>query len=174
MLPPYEVSDTLLRLENDISHTAARTIICLGDSFDDLHAAQSLSEDEAMWITRLQAGRKWIWIEGNHDPGPVQFGGAHLRHYAELPLVFRHMAAPAASGEISGHYHPKPSVHARGRTITRPCFIYDQARVILPTYGTFSGGLKCTDAILQALFGPGARVVMTGRRPQAFPMPRVG
>ena len=70
MLPPYEVRDTLLRLENDISHTAARTIICLGDSFDDLHAAQSLSEDEAMWITRLQAGRKWIWIEGNHDPGP--------------------------------------------------------------------------------------------------------
>ena len=174
MLPPYEVRDTLLRLENDIMRTTARTIICLGDSFDDLRAAQSLSEDDTLWITRLQAGHRWIWIEGNHDPGPVQFGGAHLREFTENPLIFRHIAATGASGEVSGHFHPKSSVRARGRTITRRCFIYDQNRVILPAYGTFTGGLKSTDATLQALFGPGARVVMTGRRPQAFPMPRVG
>ncbi len=174
MLPPYEARDTLIRLENDIQTTAARTVICLGDSFDDLQAAQSLSEDEILWITRLQAGRKWIWIEGNHDPGPVQFGGSHLGDFSRLPLTFRHIAAPAAGGEISGHYHPKTTLHARGRSITRPCFIYDEDRVILPAYGTFTGGLKSTDAQLQNLFGAGARVVMTGKNPQVLPMPRVG
>ena len=174
MLPPYEARDTLFRLENDIHRTAAKTVICLGDSFDDLQAALSLNEDEILWITRLQAGRRWIWIEGNHDPGPVQFGGTHLGEFARSPLTFRHIAAEAASGEVSGHYHPKTTLHVRGRSITRPCFIYDEDRVILPAYGTFTGGLRCTDAVLQNLLGARARVVMTGRNPQVLPMPRVG
>ena len=173
MLPPYETRDTLMRLESDVHRTAAKTVICLGDSFDDLQAARSLNEDETLWITRLQAGRKWIWIEGNHDPGPVQFGGTHLDEFANSPLIFRHIAVLNASGEISGHYHPKHTMRARERSITRPCFIYDENRVILPAYGTFTGGLRSTDAIFQNLFGTRARVVMTGRIPQILPLPSV-
>jgi metallophosphoesterase superfamily enzyme len=35
MLPPYEGIDTLLRLSADIADTAPKTVVCLGDSFDD-------------------------------------------------------------------------------------------------------------------------------------------
>lgn len=66
-LPPYETRDTLARLEAEIEATGARTVLCLGDSFDDRAAAQALGEDERLWIARLMAGRRWIWIEGNHD-----------------------------------------------------------------------------------------------------------
>ena len=74
-LPPYDTQDTLTRLEADLKATGAGTVICLGDSFDDREASEGLSEREKLWITALQAGRRWVWIEGNHDPGLVELGG---------------------------------------------------------------------------------------------------
>lgn len=90
--PPYETHDTLARLECDLDATHASTVICLGDSFDDLATTQSLSSDENLWITRLQAGRHWVWIENNHDPGPIDLGGWHLTELPIPPLTFRHIA----------------------------------------------------------------------------------
>ena len=58
-------------------------------------------------------------------------------HLAELPLAplsFRHIARAGASGEVSGHYHPKASVPTRGGTISRPAFLADRDRVILPSF----------------------------------------
>ena len=86
MLPPYEVQETLARLEADIAVTNPSCVICLGDSFDDLAAAESLGEDMTLWLTRLQAGKRWVWIEGNHDPGPIDLGRGHHRH-ADLPSL---------------------------------------------------------------------------------------
>ena len=88
-MPPYETRETLTRLAGDLDATGARTVICLGDSFDDRTAAQSLPETERLWIARLQAGRRWIWIEGNHDPGPLDFGGTHLDRFDCRGLTFR-------------------------------------------------------------------------------------
>jgi len=172
MLPPYETQDTLSRLERDVLATAAKTVICLGDSFDDLCAAKSLSEAERLWLARLQAGRRWLWIEGNHDPGPVDFGGAHLAELPTPPLTFRHIARPGQSGEVSGHYHPKAQLQARGRLISRPCFLYDSDRVILPAYGTYTGGLRSDDVALRMIMHPEARAVLTGKQVYVIPMPR--
>ncbi|MEM1236102.1 MAG: ligase-associated DNA damage response endonuclease PdeM [Pseudomonadota bacterium] len=172
MLPPYETQDTLQRLETDIRASQAATVICLGDSFDDLAAAESLSEDERLWIARLQAGRRWIWIEGNHDPGPVDFGGTHLAELNVGPLIFRHIAVVGQVGEISGHYHPKARMTVRGRVISRPAFLYDVDRLILPAYGTYTGGLRSDDETLKGLMRKDARAILTGARPHVIPMPR--
>lgn len=171
MLPPYETRDTLSRLEADINATDARIIVCLGDSFDDRTAAESLTEDERLWITRLQAGRRWVWIEGNHDPGPLDFGGMHLAELPLAPLVLRHIAKPGASGEISGHYHPKIHLPTRGRVISRPAFLLDTSRIILPSYGTYTGGLRADDPVFEALLEPGAQGIMLGPSPQRVPLP---
>lgn len=170
-LPPYETRDTLLRLEADLEATGARRVICLGDSFDDSEAAHHLPESEKLWIARLQAGRSWIWIAGNHDPGPVSLGGSHLAELPQPPLAFRHIAHPSASGEVSGHYHPKAYLHLRGRRVARPCFLVDSDRVILPAYGTYTGGLDCRDPALRALMRHEALAILTGVTPQAMPMP---
>ncbi|WP_223428607.1 ligase-associated DNA damage response endonuclease PdeM [Tateyamaria pelophila] len=171
-LPPYETRDTLTRLSGDLDATGARTVICLGDSFDDLAAARSLSEDERLWITRLQAGRRWVWIEGNHDPGPIEFGGTHLADMVHPPLTFRHITQPTASGEISGHYHPKATLHLRSRAITRRAFLFDQDRLIMPAYGTYTGGLRSHDAALTDLMRTDAHAILTGPNPMQIPMPR--
>lgn len=172
MLPPYETQDTLERIEADIRACNATTIVCLGDSFDDLAAAESLTEAERLWLTRLQAGRRWVWIEGNHDPGPVDFGGTHLAELHTPPLAFRHIARARASGEVSGHFHPKAQVRVRGRAMSRPCFLIDSDRVVMPAYGTYTGGLHSDAPVLCDLMRAEALAVLTGKQAHAVPMPR--
>ena len=173
MLPPYETQDTLHRLERDIRTTKAQTVICLGDSFDDRAASASLTDEEALWIRQLQAGRRWVWIEGNHDPGEMDFGGTYLAELFQPPLLFRHIAQEGASGEVSGHYHPKAQVNVRGRTLSRACFLYDGDRVILPAYGTYTGGLRVSDPAFAGLLRPEAMAVLTGQKAQVVPVARL-
>lgn len=168
LLPPYDTLDTLTRLTADIEATRPKTVICLGDSFDDLAAAQSMDAAHHDTLRRLQAGRRWVWIEGNHDPGPVDLGGAHLATLTLGALTFRHIAAEgSAPGEVSGHYHPKAKV----RHMSRPCFMRDAHRLILPAYGCYTGGLDWTTPVLRALFQPKAVAYLTGKQVLAVPVP---
>lgn len=165
IIPPYENTDTLKKLEDHITALSPKTVICLGDSFDDLASVTALTEAETDWITRLQAGREWIWIEGNHDPAPLNLGGTHLQSYAAETLVFRHIATHDGQGEISGHYHPKLTVAAPGRRITRPAFVFDDRRLILPAFGTYTGGMSLNRAPLSQMFA-NPSVILTGPTPR--------
>lgn len=174
LLPPYEVTETLTRLEAEITALGPDTVLCLGDSFDDPAAADALPEEALLWLLRLQAGRTWLWVEGNHDPGPVGLGGSHHDTVTLGPLTFRHIADPAANpaadAEVSGHYHPKCDLPGAGRT--RPAFLYDDRRLIMPAFGAYTGGLRATSPALQSLFPDGGLAVLTGRKALPVPMPR--
>ncbi len=171
-LPPYDLQDTLARLEAEINETGALTVICLGDSFDDLQALDELPEQAQSWISRLQAGRQWIWVEGNHDPGPISLGGSHVQTWQSRKLLFRHIADPDSAGEISGHYHPKARLRTRAGSVSRPCFLLDTTRLILPAFGTYTGGLRCEDEPLTSLMSQDALAILTGKRALAVPIPR--
>lgn len=170
-LPPYETRETLQRLDADLAATGAACVICLGDSFDAPGLEHHLQEDDLLWLTRLMAGRDWTWIEGNHDPGPVALGGTHRVVLRLGPLTFTHIAS-GSPAELSGHYHPKARIVVRGRMISRPCFLVDSDKLILPAYGAYTGGLCTTSQTLCALMHPGAQAILTGPRPVAIPMPR--
>lgn len=170
LLPPWEVAETLGRLEADLEAQAPRQVIALGDTFDDLEAETELDEADRLRLTRLAAGRDWIWIAGNHDPGPLLLPGRHLSEARLGPLTFRHIAQPGAAGEISGHFHPKGRLAGRWR----PCFLIDSVRVILPAYGAYTGGLACSAPELRVLFQPSALAVLTGARALPAPMASVG
>jgi DNA ligase-associated metallophosphoesterase len=174
LLPPYETEDTLARLDTDIGALAPATVVCLGDSFDDTAAAAAIAERHAMWITRLQAGRRWLWVAGNHDPGPLGLGGSHVAELREGPLVFRHVAVAQkaggitdeVTGEVSGHYHPKTRLAGRARA----CFLCDDRRLILPAYGTYTGGLDIGAPALARLVGPKGLALVLGPRVVAVPL----
>lgn len=169
LLPPYEGRETLMRLEGEIAALAPETVTCLGDSFDDPEAA-TLPQDEALWLARLMAGRDWIWVEGNHDPGPVV---AHGRNVAELHvrgIVLRHIARPGAIAEISGHYHPK--VRLAGQS--RPAFLLDRDRLILPAFGAYTGGLRVEDPAIAGLLRADARAILTGKGGLVVPARKSG
>lgn len=170
-LPPYETLDTLNRLDRDVTATGATTVVCLGDSFDRLAAPDELHDEARAWIARLQAGRQWVWIEGNHDPGPISIGGSHLAELAKGPIVFRHIARPEAQGEISGHYHPKVAIDLAARRVTRRCMVLDENRIVMPAYGTYTGGMSVTKEPLFSLFNDPALCVLSGAS-KALAMPR--
>ena len=166
LIPPYENAETLARLAQAVSALEPQTVICLGDSFDDLAGTDALAETDLATLVGLQAGRDWIWIEGNHDPGPIDLGGSHRATVVIGDLAFRHIATDATP-EVSGHYHPKFGIKGAGRT--RPCFIYDAHRLILPAFGAYTGGLRATHPDVRRLFAPHAIAVLTGTK--AIPLP---
>lgn len=171
MLPPFETAETLARLEAELATTGARRVLLLGDSFDDRRAAAALDADALARLVGLTAGREWLWVEGNHDPGPLDLPDRHLAEHREGPLVFRHIATDAA-GEISGHYHPKVRLALKGASISRPCFLIDGRRVVMPAFGTYTGGLCTTAPEISALMDAEAVAVLTGPSARAVPMPR--
>ena len=170
MLPPYETEETLDRLAQDIAATAPAEVICLGDSFDDLQAAEALAEPLVARLTGLTAGRRWIWVLGNHDPGPVDLGGTCRAEFQLGPLVFRHIAEPDGSGEVSGHYHPKARISLRGRSLTRRCALVDDHKLILPAYGAYTGGMFCDRPEVSRLLGDRAEILLAGMPPLRLPL----
>ena len=170
LIPPYENTETLRRLSDDIARLSPQTIICLGDSFDDLRGIEALDETHHRTLSQLQAGRRWIWIEGNHDPGPIDLGGTHMAQHTIGTVAFRHIASPDTP-EVSGHYHPKHGLPGMGRH--RPCFLYDDKRLILPAYGAYTGGLSAMHTDLRSLFGRHALAVLTGARSIPLPLAKL-
>ena len=175
LLPPYETIDTLERLEAELAALAPRVVICLGDSFDDPAAACSIAEDVADRLARLAAGRRWVWIAGNHDPGPVELPGTHRLEVQLGPLAFRHIAAAELppGGEVSAHYHPKARLSRRGVSLTRRCFLADGRRLILPAFGTYTGGLDARSPVFDTLLDPDARACLVGRQVLGIPRRRL-
>ncbi len=172
LLPPYETTDALARLQDDLNATNPATVICLGDSFDDDPAAAQVLQFHGKQIETLQRGRRWIWVCGNHDANPQVAAGEIVPEVKIACLIFRHIATEGCTGEISGHYHPKISLSAKGRCVSRACFLVDRNRIILPAYGTYTGGLDCREQPLSSLMSKGAVAIVTGNRATMVPIQR--
>lgn len=158
MLPPYDTRATLGRLATVIEIYRPRAVIALGDSFHDGSGPARLTDSDRERIASLQAGRDWIWIAGNHDPEPPAGCGGEAHGEMRLgPLTLRHEpAAGLAPGEVAGHLHPAAKVSVRGRSLRRRCFATDGARLVLPAFGAYTGGLNVRDAAFAGLFQPSA------------------
>ena len=154
MLPPYDSRETLERVAAAVRHTGARRVFALGDNFHDNHGAERLEPHAAGMLAALTRALDWVWITGNHDPEPsVEAGGTWVGELTVSGLSLRHIARPGTNQpELSGHFHPRLVVEARGRRIARPCVIRSENRLILPAFGSLAGGMNAADpAILSAL-----------------------
>ncbi len=154
MLPPYDTRATLTRMEVAVARRHPARVIALGDSFHDARAAERLDDDERARLAQLRNGAEWIWIAGNHDPAPPAWlGGRITDEMAIGGLVFRHEPwETGARGEIAGHLHPCATVTRRGRSLRRRCFVSDGARLLMPAFGAYAGGLDVRDLAVRTLF----------------------
>jgi len=97
----------------------------------------------------------------------IRIHRTHRRQFVEEfvthPILFRHEAvARADAGEIVGHHHPKATVPARGTTLSRPCFVVDSRRLMMPAFGAYTGGLDVRDRPSRVV-SRGGRVFLLGR-----------
>jgi uncharacterized protein len=155
LLPPYDTAATLARLARLIARYAPRMVIALGDSFHDNGGRARIGEADRAVLTALQRGRDWLWIAGNHDPDPADNSGGRFAEALALgPLTFRHEpSANASDGEIAGHLHPVARVAKRGRAVSRRCFACDGARLVMPAFGAYTGGLNVRNRAFAHVFG---------------------
>jgi DNA ligase-associated metallophosphoesterase len=164
LVPPWDSRVTVRRLAEVVGRYAPRVLVSVGDAFHDSAAAGRLDEAEARALRGLGESTRMIWVCGNHDPcAPVGVGGETMEAFTLGPITFRHEARAGAHGEISGHFHPKARVATRAGTVTRPCFIADAARLILPSFGAYTGGLDIASAAIARLFPAGAEAFLLGR-----------
>src|SRR5207248_6187340 len=126
---------------------APRIVIALGDSFHDDEGPSRLVDQDREQLALLQRGRDWIWIAGNHDSKPVSgLGGICAASIAIGDLSFRHEPTRTmCGGEIAGHLHPLARINGRGRVVGRRCFACDGRRMIMPAFGSYTGGLSVRD-----------------------------
>ncbi|MGI9506647.1 MAG: ligase-associated DNA damage response endonuclease PdeM [Geminicoccaceae bacterium] len=153
-IPPFDSRASLDRLSKVLERWSPRRIISLGDSFHDIDGCNRLSTTDRQIIEGLTSRYDWIWVSGNHDPTPPDdLGGASAKEVIIGDIVFRHLPSDENDqAEIAGHLHPKASVKARGRRVSRPCFVSDQRRVLLPAFGSYAGGLNVLNPAVATLF----------------------
>ena len=173
MLPPYDTAETLRRLEAEVTALSPRTLVLLGDSFHDDRAEARLCDADAGRLRALAAGRRLVWVVGNHDAdGPRHLPGETVAEAQVGGLILRHEPQPGVRpGEVAGHLHPCARVSARGRSVRRRCFLTDGARLILPAFGAYAGGLNVRDAAFAGLFATPPTVVALGSQ-RAFAIAR--
>jgi len=171
-LPPYDSHDTLDRLAALAARTGARAVWCLGDSFHDRDAASRIVPAVAARLGAQAQSAEMLWIAGNHDGlSAGAWGGTIADELVIDGIVFRHQSVrDEACAEISGHFHPKLRTHVRGRHVSRPCFAGDDRRLILPAFGSLTGGLAADDPAIAENFGGAYRAMLVARgRRLSFP-----
>lgn len=156
MLPPYDSLMTLDRLEAMIDRHAAREIWMLGDSFHDREGPDRLPPAVAVRLQSMIRRVDWTWITGNHDEESAgALGGAVMEEADVDGIMLRHQADSRDDRpELSGHFHPKWRIGARGRSVSRRCFVQGHSRIILPAFGALAGGLIAHAPVIRALTGP--------------------
>ena len=164
LVPPWDTRTTLDRLALLMRRWQPRTVVALGDSFHDARGSVRMAASDAARLRGLTEAAQFVWVLGNHDPAPPQGLGGHAASvWTAGPLVFRHQAEHGAAGELCGHHHPKASVATRAGTVTRPCFVADAKRLMLPALGAYTGGLDLAHPAIAALFPRGGRAFLLGQ-----------
>jgi len=165
MLPPYDTHATLKRLSAVVERLAPKTIVTLGDNFHDGAGPARLDAWSRRAIADLMRGRRFVWIEGNHDAAAaLSLGGECAPTFEMGPLVFRHEpSVRGAAGELSGHLHPVARVTTRVKRVRRRCFVGDGTRLVLPAFGAYTGGLDVFDEAFALLFPRGFAAYLLGR-----------
>ena len=166
LVPPYDTRETLTRLAQAIDRFGAETVIALGDSFHDCEAAQRMEPSDANRLRSMQEACEWIWVTGNHDPEIANWlGGYVVDDLTVEGITLRHEPLGAwTTHEIAGHLHPAAKISREGYTLRRPCFIGNGRRLVVPAFGSYTGGLNVLKEAFDPLFGGEAfKVWMMGQ-----------
>ncbi|WP_298957233.1 ligase-associated DNA damage response endonuclease PdeM [uncultured Methylobacterium sp.] len=162
-LPPYDTRDTLAALHEVIARHDPARVVALGDSFHDAGGPGRMDPADHALIAALQDGRDWVWINGNHDRAVQDgVGGRFADSLTIGGLTLRHEPAPGATHEIAGHLHPVGKVAMRGRSVRRRCFAADDRRMVMPAFGSLTGGLNLRNPVFDAVFPSGCTAHLLG------------
>lgn len=168
-LPTYDTPDTLQRLADLVDIYRPKHVAALGDSFHDIHAGDRMSRTDFDGVNDMVSRvPRFTWILGNHDPDiPRGLIGDQEDHIECGGFLLTHLPTAPFSGDgvnICGHLHPKVRIKTRRSRVSAPCWAASRERIIMPSFGTFTGGLDVEhEAIASELVGDRAYFATAGQ-----------
>lgn len=174
MLPPYDSLATLADLTALVAACTPQELWCLGDSFHDAAGCARLPAEAQTMLRALTDRLDFVWVTGNHDAGGVidLCGGRIVEEAVVEGIVLRHEAnRHETRPEMSGHFHPKLRVTLRGRNVARRCFVASATKLILPAFGSLTGGLDAGHPeIVRAVGLDACALVPVANKMLSFPL----
>ncbi len=95
-----------------------------------------------------------IFIAGNHDPAAAFAGFSDcIEELAIGGTTLRHEPKAGGGPQIAGHLHPVALVVSTKGALRRRCFAEGNGTLILPAFGSYTGGLNIRDRAFLAVTG---------------------
>lgn len=145
-VPRGTTTENLDALDALMAEHAVEQIVFLGD-FLHARAAHAPATLAAMLAWRVRHPRLGlILVRGNHDKhagDPAAALGIEMvdEPFELAPFSFCHHPDIAAGGYVlAGHVHPVYVLSTRLDSLRLPCFLIGPTRMILPSFGAFTGG----------------------------------
>jgi len=147
-VPRGTTTENLLGLDALVERHRARHVVFLGD-FLHARAAHASSTQQAMLAWRQsRPGLRLTLVRGNHDKhagDPAAILDIELVDEPHMvgPFAFCHHPDLDLGGggyALAGHVHPAWVLATRFDSLRLPCFVVGSERMILPSFGSFTGG----------------------------------
>ena len=145
-VPRGTTSENLAGLDALVARHDAERVVFLGD-FLHARAAHASSTQLAMLAWRQRHPQLALMlVRGNHDlhaGDPAAALGIELvdEPHQVGPFAFCHHPDLDSPGyALAGHVHPVYVLATRFDALRLPCFVVGQERMILPSFGSFTGG----------------------------------
>ena len=157
-VPRGTTTENLNALDALVTAHGARQVAFLGD-FLHARAAHASSTQQAMLAWRATRPElRLLLVRGNHDRhagDPAAALGIELvdEPHAIGPFAFCHHPDLDTPGyALAGHVHPAWVLATRFDALRLPCFVVGRRRMILPSFGSFTGGHVVTREAGDAIY----------------------
>ena len=154
-IPPFDTIETLGQINKFIAYHSVETIIFLGDLVHDKLSFQRMSRKAKELFFEILKNFNCILTVGNHDDTSfLKDLGLNLTENIIIDgICFSHHPSVDQKFSVFGHYHPKIRLKFDSRGIWTSCFILNSEKLLMPSYGYFTGGLSIKSPEIQRLFG---------------------
>ena len=167
-IPPFDLDETIFNLKNIMEKYKPKRLISLGDSFHENESIQKMKRKYVNTINNLLHKIDITWIEGNHDSNLLfkdKIQGNFKSSYKLKNFKFVHSKSEideVNTFEFSGHYHPKITLKFNGLNYSYKCFILTDSFCILPSFGTYTGGLDVKSDPLKKILPTNKQIIILG------------
>ncbi|MFC3908318.1 ligase-associated DNA damage response endonuclease PdeM [Legionella dresdenensis] len=164
-LPLHDTLDTLLRLQAMVEYYQPKILVSLGDNVHDWQGLKRMLPEHRQLLAAISAKVvKWLWIIGNHDQNelsaPELAAISCVNDHVIDSIILSHDKLAGDVYQIIGHYHPCATINAvRGK-----CFAFNQKTLVMPAFGSYTGGLDIASLAFEQAIGEKSRVCLIHRQ----------
>ncbi len=160
-LRTHETRATLIRISDTAKYYDAKRIIILGCHDKGITDNTILDEESKQRLKDIQNTYDCFWVLNDQSPDYLKDLNAIIAdHFILNGITFRHKPtlAPIAR-EIAGYMNPIAKQKSETKAIGQRCFVSNNARLIMPTFGNCGQAQNILSKSFDPIFSMGNQYV---------------